>query len=137
MNRVEDGFQPKPMFHGKSELGEHLARSGADDGDAEDAVFPRYGQNLDEAFSGLVGYGAVKPRQLIEGGLVSNPLLLCFCLAEPNSRDLGVGEVTAGKAVISTLNGFTPPNRAFRAAKYPYCPAAWVNCSWPTTSPAP
>ncbi len=92
MHGAEDLVQAQVVLHRQHVFCDQLARVGADDGDAEDAVTPRYGQHLDETFCCFIGNRSVQIINAVAGDLVINALRLGFGFRQPHAGDLWVGK---------------------------------------------
>ncbi len=79
------------VLHSKYELADELAGVGADDVSAEDLVGLGVGDNLDEAFSVVVGARAGVGHEGELADPVRDAVLLQVVLGAANGRDLGVG----------------------------------------------
>ena len=78
MDGAEDLAHAQAMVLGQHELGQQVPRMRGDDGDAEDLVLPRSGQDLDKAAGLCLGQRPVQAAQIMDGDLMANAFPFCL-----------------------------------------------------------
>ena len=74
VNRAQNPVQADAVAHRQHELGKEFTGVATDQGDAENPVFARHGQDLDETVGFPIGNGAVQVIQRIDRDLAGDTL---------------------------------------------------------------